>query len=110
MIIKLRDGRQIKLEYSFLTLQYLEEYPGGIKQLEKDYKAKSNQLKIICHIIYALINTSLDVDNLTYKQAINLVYSKDVEKCVKFVFENMKNENDFKKKQYHPASKKRKKK
>ena len=33
MIIKLKDGRQIKLEYSFLTLQFLDEYEGGLTQL-----------------------------------------------------------------------------
>ncbi len=36
-ILKLKNGDNIKLEWSFLVLEYLEEYPGGMKALKKRY-------------------------------------------------------------------------
>ena len=110
MIIKLKDGRQIKLEYSFLTLQFLDEYEGGFAQLEKDYKAGKNRLKAVCYVIYALVNTSLEDSNLTYKQAVNLVNFKDIQKSVNFLFDNLKTEAEFKKKQYQPTHHRKKRK
>lgn len=109
MIIKLKNGQQIKLEYSFLTLQYLDDYEGGYIQLEKDLKNKKNVLKATCYILYALLNSSIEDANLTYKQAVNLVYFKDVQKCINFLLDNLKNEAAFKKKQFQPQCKKKKK-
>ena len=46
MIITLKNGKKIELEWSFLVMQYLEDYEGGLKKLKKDMEQRNNLLKI----------------------------------------------------------------
>lgn len=39
MVITLRNGKNIELIWSFLILQYLEDYEGGLKQNSKGYES-----------------------------------------------------------------------
>ena len=45
MTITLKNGKNIDLDWSFLVLEYLEEYEGGIKAIKKRYNSskKSNE-------------------------------------------------------------------
>lgn len=110
MTITLKNGKNIDLDWSFLVLEYLEEYEGGIKQLKKDITAQKNQMRIHNQFIYAIVRANYD-EVLTYRQAVSLVNFKDSEKIGKFIQDNMKELEEFKKKEVkstHPATKKKK--
>lgn len=109
-VITLKNGAKIQLEWSFLTLQYLEDYEGGLKKLEQDYKQKKNLLKIQSLFIYATVRSNYD-EVLGYQEAIRLVDIKDLKKINEFISENLQAQNEFKKKQQrYTQHKKRKKK
>lgn len=110
MTITLKNGKNIDLDWSFLVLEYLEEYEGGIKQLKKDITAQKNQMRIHNQFLYAIIRANYD-EVLTYRQAVSLVNFKDSEKIGKFIQDNMEELEEFKKKEVkstHPATKKKK--
>ena len=110
MVITLRNGKNIELIWSFLILQYLEDYEGGLKQIQKDMKAKRNLLKIESLFIYAAVRANYD-EKVGYQEAIRLVKLEDVNKINEFFSENLKNQQEFKKKdqKYTIQSKKKKK-
>ncbi len=109
-VITLRNGKNIELVWSFLVLQYLEDYEGGLKQIQKDMKAKRNLLKIESLFIYAAVRANYD-EKVGYQEAIRLVKLEDVNKINEFFSENLKNQQEFKKKdqKYTIQSKKKKK-
>lgn len=105
-IITLKNGKKIELEWSFLVMQYLEDYEGGLKQLKIDMKQKKNLLKIESLFIYAAVRANYD-EKLGYQEAIRLVKMEDINTINKFFEENLRTQNDFKKKgqKYIPQKK-----
>lgn len=105
-IITLKNGKKIELEWSFLVMQYLEDYEGGLKQLKIDMKQKRNLLKIESLFIYAAVRANYD-EKLGYQEAIRLVKMEDINTINKFFEENLRTQNDFKKKgqKYTPRKK-----
>ena len=95
-IITLKNGKKIELEWSFLVMQYLEDYEGGLKQLKIDMKQKKNLLKIESLFIYAAVRANYD-EKLGYQEAIRLVKMEDINTINKFFEENLRTQNDFKK-------------
>lgn len=87
-------------------MQYLEDYEGGLKQLKIDMKQKKNLLKIESLFIYAAVRANYD-EKLGYQEAIRLVKMEDINTINKFFEENLRTQNDFKKKgqKYTPRKK-----
>ena len=110
-VITLRNGKRIELVWSFLVLQYLEDYEGGLKQIQKDMREKRNLLKIESLFIYAAVRANYD-EKVGYQEAIRLVNIEDVNKINEFFSENLKNQQEFKKKdqKYTIPNRKKKKK
>lgn len=101
-IITLKTGVNLRLEWNFLVLEYLEEREGSLNALEKRINAmKSNkttgQLKLVNSFIYAVIQANHE-EVLTYKQTIKLVDPNDYDKIFRFIVSELEKENDFKKK------------
>lgn len=115
MVITLKNNKKLDLKWSFLVLEYLEEYStdegSGIVQIRKDISKKKNQLKIYNFFTYAIIRANLD-EPLTYREAVSLVEFKDYQKIVKFIENNLHELEEFKKKdrKYTQVQKKKKKK
>lgn len=115
MVITLKNNKKLDLKWSFLVLEYLEEYStdegSGIVQIRKDISKKKNQLKIYNFFTYAIIRANID-EPLTYREAVSLVEFKDYQKIVKFIENNLHELEEFKKKDrnYTQAQKKKKKK
>jgi hypothetical protein len=98
MIIKLKNGQNIELDWNFLVMEYIEEYEGGLKGLKSDLEAKRNQLKVNNHLLYSLIRANVD-EPLTYRQAVCLVNIEDMNKISDFITTEMKKLDEFKKKE-----------
>lgn len=96
-ILTLKNGDKIELQWSFLIMQYLEDYEGGLKQLKKDMQSKRNLLKIQSLLLYAAVRANYD-KKLSYQEAIRLVDIKDLEMINNFFEENFKKQEEFKKK------------
>ncbi len=109
MIIILKNGKKIDLKYNFLFLEYLEEYPGGFKELKKDMDTKHNLMKLHNHLLYSILRCNMD-EVLTYREAISLIQTKDMERIINFVSEEIKKMDEFKKKDVRSIQKKKKKK
>jgi len=115
MVITLKNNKKLDLKWSFLVLEYLEEYStdegSGIVQIRKDISKKKNQLKIYNFFTYAIIRANID-EPLTYREAVSLVEFKDYQKIVKFIENNLHELEEFKKKDrnYTQVQKKKKKK
>lgn len=110
-VIKLKNGKTIELVWSFLIMQYLEDYEGGLKKLKKDMSTKQNLLKIESLFIYSAVRANYD-EKLGYQEAIRLVEMNDVEIINEFFKTNLMAQNEFKKKdqKFIPQKKKKKKK
>lgn len=108
-IIILKNGKKIELEWSFLVMQYLEDYEGGLKKLKLDMQQKKNLLKIESLFIYAAVRSNYD-EPLGYQEAIRLVKMEDINTINKFFEDNLKTQTDFKKKgqKYIPQKKSKK--
>lgn len=109
MVLILTNGDRIELEYSFLTIQYLEDYEGGLKKLQLDCKHKRNMLRIMSLFIYAAVRSNYD-KKVTFNEAVKLVNVKDVPKIQEFFEENFKTQEEFKKKGKRSTQRKKKKK
>lgn len=122
MVITLKNGKNIKLDWNFLIFEYLEDYESktldsagkirtGLKALREDIQNKRNEISINNQFIYALISANYD-EALTYRQAISLFDIKDYKKIEQFIKENNDKLDLFKKKQstaiYHSKKKKKK--
>ena len=110
MILTLKNGKKIELEFSFLTLQYLEDYDGGLKKLKFDIKHKKNLMRIYSLFIYSVIRSNYD-EKLSLEEAVKLVDVKDIPSIQKFLEENFEEQNEFKKKgkkSIHQKKKRRK--
>lgn len=109
-ILTLKNGDKIELQWSFLIMQYLEDYEGGLKQLKKDMQAKRNLLKIQSLLLYSAVRANYD-KKLSYQETIRLVDIKDLEMINNFFEENFKKQEEFKKKdqKFIPQKKKKRK-
>ncbi|CDE49519.1 unknown [Firmicutes bacterium CAG:460] len=108
-ILKLKNGDNIKLEWSFLVLEYLEEYPGGMKALKKDMRSHTHEIKISNYFCYAVINANYE-KKVTYEEAIKLIDLKALKQILEFIKKNENEFNEFKKKDQTYLNKKTKKK
>lgn len=113
MVITLRNNKKIDLQWSFLVLEYLEEYKteegSGINQLRKDIEKKKNNLKINNYFIYAIIRANVD-EPLTYREAVCLLKTKDYPTIKKFIEANLNELEEFKKKDKNYIRQEKKKK
>lgn len=96
-IIILKNGVRVKLKWNFLVLEYLEEYPGGIKALQEDIKHHRNEVKITNMFCYAAINANIE-EELSYREILQLIDIKSVRVITKFIENNQKEFEEFKKK------------
>lgn len=108
-IIILKDGRQIQLEWSFLVLEYLDEYPGGVRAIQRAIKLHQNEVKVTNMLCYAIIRANIK-EPLTYEEVIRLLDLKTVRQILKFVEENENELEEYKKKDqtYSPRRKAKK--
>lgn len=88
MQITLKNGENIDLEITPLLLEYIEEYEGGIEQLQKDIKSDDRTMLAVNHILYSVICSNYD-EPLTYRQAVRLIQINDMEKIADFVVDNI---------------------
>lgn len=108
-ILTLKNGDKIELQWSFLIMQYLEDYEGGLKKLKADMQAKKNLLKVQSLFIYSAVRANYD-KKLGYQEAIRLVNVNDLSLINDFFKENFENQENFKKKdqKFIPQKKKKK--
>lgn len=81
--ITLKNSDNVRLEWNMLVMQYVEEQIGGINKLTKKYM-KNNEIKVMNIFTYALLQANYD-EELTYRQAIELVKFDDMEDISNFV-------------------------
>ena len=98
MIITLKNGDRVELDYNFYILKYLETYKGGFKQLEKDMKNRRNSFELISTVIYALLRSNYDKP-VTVEEAIKLIDMKDIPLISDWFYKELENQNEYKKKQ-----------
>ena len=108
-ILTLKNGDKIELQWSFLIMQYLEDYEGGLKKLKADMQTKKNLLKVQSLFFYIAVNANYD-KKLGYQEAIRLVNVNDLSLINDFFKENFENQENFKKKdqKFIPQKKKKK--
>lgn len=104
-ILKLKNGDCVKLEWNFLILEYLEEYPGGLRALNAQIKSHKNEIKICNHLCYAVLNANYKT--LTYIEAVKLIDLKGLRTIQRFIEKNESEFNEYKKKD-QPYTKKKK--
>lgn len=97
MEILLKNGEKLKLEVTSLTLEYIEDYPGGIEKLRtdaqgtKDENGYTKSMYATNQLLYAVIASNYDKP-LTYRQAVRLVRLEDINRIAKFVTDNIPKE------------------
>lgn len=96
-VIILKNGKHVELEWSFLVLEFLDEYPGGVKEIQKQIKAGKNSMKLNNMLCYAVIRANLE-EPLTYNEIIKLLTFNNVKQIIAFIQENSNEFEDFKKK------------
>lgn len=109
MIITLKNGKRIQLSWNFLCVEYAEEYPGGLNQLQKDFKNKIHPVKTLNRLISAIIRANYD-EVLTYEESIRLVEFKDYDKIISFIEKETNLLEEYKKKEITFRQKHRKQK
>lgn len=109
MVIILKNDKRINLEWNLLCVEYVEEYPGGLKQLQKDMKLKINVIKSMNYLIAAIIRGNYS-EILTREESLKLVKFEDYDKIMNFIEKECDLLNDYKKKEtsYPPKMKKKK--
>ena len=97
MEIELKNGEILNLEVTSLTLEYIEDYPGGIEKLrldargDKDKNGYTKTMYATNQLLYAVVASNYDKP-LTYRQAVRLVKLEDINRITKFVIDNIPNE------------------
>ena len=93
MEIELKNGKNLILDVTPLLLEYLEDYEGGLEQLQRDAKGEKDErgytkaMYATNQILYAVVASNYD-EPLTYRQAVRLVKLEDVENIVNFIIKN----------------------
>ncbi|AKQ06891.1 hypothetical protein [Erysipelothrix rhusiopathiae] len=100
MILTLKNGTNIKLEWNYLVLEYLEEREGSIELLQDRINELNtrSQVRLSNSFVYAVIQANHD-DVLTYKQAIRLVNPNDYGKVFNFIKKQLEIQKAYKKKE-----------
>lgn len=100
MILTLKNGTNIKLEWNYLVLEYLEEREGSIELLQDRINELNtrSQVRLSNSFVYAVIQANHD-DVLTYKQAIRLVNPNDYAKVFNFIKMQLEIHKAYKKKE-----------
>ena len=109
MIITLKNGKNVDIQWNFMFLEFLEEYPGGFKALKQDYNKQNNLMKIHNHFLYSIIRANVE-EPLKYREVLSLIETKDMKRLIDFVVKNFKEMDEFKKKDVNMTQKKKKKK
>lgn len=97
MEIELKNGEKLVLEVTPLTLEYFEEYPGGIEKIKADASGKKDEqgytrtMYATNQLLYSIIASNYD-KKLTYRQAVRLVKIEDIEKIADFVIKSLLND------------------
>lgn len=108
-IIILKNGKRVQLEWSFLVLEYLDEYPGGVHAIQKAMRLHQNEVKLTNMLCYAIIRANIK-EPLTYEEVIRLLDIKSVRTILKFVEENSEEFEEYKKKDQTYSTRRKKKK
>lgn len=105
MILTLKNGTNIKLEWNYLVLEYLEEREGSIELLQDRINELNtrSQVRLSNSFVYAVIQANHD-DVLTYKQAIRLVNPNDYAKVFNFIKKQLEIQKAYKKKETYKKS------
>ncbi len=94
MEIELKNGEKLILEVTSITLEYLEDYKGGIDQLKKDAQGQKDingytkRMYATNQLLYAIIASNYETP-LTYRQAVRLVKLEDIEPILDFIIQNI---------------------
>ena len=96
MEIELKNGEKLILKVTPLLLEYIEDYEGGIEQLEKDAQGQkgingcTRRAYATNILLYAIIASNYDKP-LTYRQAVRLVKWEDIDKIINYLYKNIPN-------------------
>lgn len=90
MEITLRNGEKINLDWSPLVLEYLEDYEGGIEQLQEDVQDEKYRFRTFNFILYCVVSVAYS-EELTYKEAVSLVDINDIDRIITFIVEHVNN-------------------
>lgn len=88
MKITLKNGKTIRLNWSSLIFEKLEEYKGGLDKLKEDSENPNMKIKVINYMVYAIVSSNYP-EELTLNQAVSLVEPLDIVKIMDFVDENL---------------------
>ncbi len=94
MEIELKNGEKLILEVSSLFLEYIEDYPGGINQLEVDANdgvledGYTTSMTVTNHLLYSMIASNYDKE-ISYRQAVKLVKLDDIPKILDFIIRSI---------------------
>ncbi len=90
--IELKTGENLILEVTPLFLEYVQDYEGGIEQLQRDSKSldESKNMYVANQLLYAIIASNYH-KGLTYGEAVRLVKIEDMEKIINFINEELPN-------------------
>ncbi|WZU02693.1 hypothetical protein MGH68_07300 [Erysipelothrix sp. D19-032] len=99
MILQLKSGQAIKLEWNYLVLEYLEEREGSMELLQEKVNQTNDleKVRLSNSFIYAVIQANVD-DVMTYKQAIRSVKPEDYPRVFAFIQKQLELQNSYKKK------------
>lgn len=99
MILQLKSGQAIKLEWNYLVLEYLEEREGSMELLQEKVNQTNDleKVRLSNSFIYAVIQANVD-DVMTYKQAIRSVKPEDYPRVFAFIQMQLELQNSYKKK------------
>lgn len=87
MEIVLRNGEKINLDWNPLVYEYLEEYEGGLKQLQKDLDESKHYYLVMNFIVFCLMQVAYNKP-IKYREAISLVSPDDYPKIIDFILQN----------------------
>ena len=99
MEVELKNGETIILEVTPITLEYLEDYRGGIEQLKKDAQGQKDingytkRMYATNQLLYTIIASNYEKP-LTYRQAVRLVKLEDIEPILNFMIKNTSKNNN----------------
>ena len=88
MRITLKNGETVDLIWSAIVLEYLEDYEGGIKQLQKDIEEQNGNFRTFNFVIYSMLS-AVYPKRLSYREAVGLVDINDYDKIITFIVQNV---------------------
>ncbi len=85
MDLILKNGKKIKLHWSPLVYEYLEDYDGGLEKLLKDINSENYSFSVINFVIYCLISACSNTE-MKYREALSLINPKDYNSLIEYVY------------------------